>query len=426
MSPVVLVSLVICASTAVAETPREGLRAAAKAEGDADDGAPAPRSYDNRACGTIKGGGPLTCEAAYLGRLPPTSYTRTPPLLSPDGRSIAAYDGIEGLSLARLVDRASVQVASRYGIAAIGFLDNASTLAWLENSRELLSVRQKTDSHGFATSPLEPVRYRLDGKARSLPTLVHAAGPLDGIAWVGHAGMAIAEFGTKGEYYRPPREDPAPTLAIVDAIHGRVLQAIPFPPKDERGFLQRVMKLVVRQTTDGDVHAVLRLGNIGWFEWKQGQPLRPIALGGEPDVVAEAAIMPDGSALLIARALSANGPICEHNPECPPPAPQTGVVAELKSLSTGAVQWRITGTATAFSNPDPPAISPDGRYALITLPRLAGSGGANTALISMEDGRILQTIRNPWSSACAMGFTPDGRRAWVSGDGNIYVLRLKS
>jgi len=422
---VVFASLVICSSPAVAEPPREGLRAAAEAEGDADDGAPEPRSYDNRTCGTIKGSGPLTCEAAYLGRLSQMRFGGTPPLLSPDGRSIASYNVIEGLFLARLADRASVQAAGRYGIAGLGFLHDASTLAWHEKSRALLSVQRTTNSNGFATSALEPVLYGLDGKVRSLPILAHAAGPLDGIGWVGNAGMAIAEFGTKGEFYKPPREDLAPTLAIVDAMHGRVLQAIPLPPVDERGFLPRVRKLAVRQASDGSVHAVLRLGNLGWFEWRQGQPLRPIALGGEPDSVAEAAIMPDGSAVLIARALSASGIICEHNPNCPQPEPRTGAIAELQSLSTGEVLWRLDGTATTFSQPDPPAISPDGRYALISLPRQANGAGASTALISMRDGHILQTIINPWSSGCAMGFTPDGRRAWVSGGGNIYVFRLK-
>lgn len=421
----ILPPLALFVSTAGAEPTLDPTGRANAHDRSADAIVPIPRGFDYTACGKIDRSGPLACEAAFLSKLPPSSFSRTPPLLSPDGRSVAAYDFVEGLWLSEVAETATVHLAGRYGIAGLGLDTDAVTFAWHAGGRKLFALRRKTDSHGFATSSLEAVLFGLDGKVRPLPPLVHAAGPLDGIAWAGHAGMAIAEFGTKGEYDRPPREDPAPTLAIVDAMHGRVLQAIPFPPVDERGFLPRVSKHAVRQTTDGGVHAVLRLGNVGWFEWKQGRPLRSIAVSSGRDDVAELAITPDGSGLLVARALSANGVICEHNPNCPPPEPRTGAITELISLATGAVIWSLNGTATTFSNPDRPVISPDGRYALITLPYQSGSGGARTALISMRDGQILQTIMNPWSS-CAMGFTPDGRRAWVSGGSNIYVFRLKS
>jgi hypothetical protein len=421
----ILAPLSLFISSAGAEPTRDVMGPAKDPDRAAEAVDSVPRGFDYTACGKMERNGPLTCEATYLSKLPPSSFSRTPPLLSPDGRSVAAYDFVEGLWLTEVAETAKVHIAGRYGIAGLGLAYDAVTFAWHAGGRKLFALRRTTDSHGFATSSLETVLFGLDGKIRPLPTLVHEAGPLDGIAWVGNAGMAIAEFGAKGEFHRPPREDPAPTLAIVDAMHGRVLQAIPYPPVDERGFLPRVMKFAVRQAADGGVHAALRLGNIGWFEWRQGHPLRPIVLGGERDSVAHVAITPDGSSLLIARALSASGFICEHNPNCPPPTPQTGVVAELQSLASGEVLWRLTGTATTFSNPDPPAISPSGRYALITLPRKAFTAGASTALISMEDGHILQTVTNPWSSECAMGFTRDGRRAWVSGGGNIYVFRLK-
>jgi hypothetical protein len=57
--------------------------------------------------------------------------------------------------------------------------------------------------------------------------LKNVAGRLDGIRWVGGGGLALAEFGTKGHYYRPEHDDPTPSLAIVDGRRGRVLQNCP-------------------------------------------------------------------------------------------------------------------------------------------------------------------------------------------------------
>src|SRR3546814_20979345 len=47
--------------------------------------------------------------------------------------------------------------------------------------------------------------------------------------WVGNSGLALAEFGTKGNYYRPEHDDPTPTLGIVDGRRGKVLQTVPMP-----------------------------------------------------------------------------------------------------------------------------------------------------------------------------------------------------
>jgi hypothetical protein len=108
------------------------------------------------------------------------------------------------------------------------------------------------------------------------------------------------------------------------------------------------------------------------------------------------------------RGLSATGWICEHNPNCPPPEPQSGPIAELRDLTDGHLIWAITGTANQFSNDLDPAISPDGRSALISMPY--DRDGRKTALVSMADGRVVQEM----PIAGIAGFSQDGRSAWIN------------
>ena len=85
------------------------------------------------------------------------------------------------------------------------------SLAWATDSRSLWSVRQRIVSPGgWALSGLIPISIGHDGTIRELPALHHPAGPLDGILWVGGDGLALAQFGTHGGYYRPPHDDICP------------------------------------------------------------------------------------------------------------------------------------------------------------------------------------------------------------------------
>jgi len=94
----------------------------------------------------------------------------------------------------------------------------------------------------------------------------------------------------------------------------------------------------------------------------------------------------DGTKVLIMGNLSATGLVCEFKNPCPLPTPQSGMIAELREVSSGRLVWSITGTANKFSKSNLPAISPDDQYALITMP----GDHEYVALVSMTDGDVLQ------------------------------------
>jgi hypothetical protein len=71
------------------------------------------------------------------------------------------------------------------------------------------------------------------------------------------------------------------------------------------------------------------------------------------------------------------------------------------------------GTAVDFLRDEKPAITPDGRHALIALTPVE-RGRKGIGLISMRNGRILQRLDRPWSRECAWGFGDDGKSAWAS------------
>src|SRR3546814_16779549 len=62
-----------------------------------------------------------------------------------------------------------------------------------------------------------------------------------------------------------------------------------------------------------------------------------------------------------------------RRPECEERTPQSGAVADLWDVQTGRRLWSIAGTAYDFSQTYRPTISPDGRYALVSMPVGKGS-----------------------------------------------------
>ncbi|MDE8762545.1 MULTISPECIES: hypothetical protein [Rhizobium] len=110
------------------------------------------------------------------------------------------------------------------------------------------------------------------------------------------------------------------------------------------------------------------------------------------------------------------GESCDFQIPCPPPIPQSGVIAELREVISGRLIWSITGTTHLGSFSLIPAISPDDRYALITIPSEKNYVG----LVSMTDGSVLQRFEiSGWASP-TLGFSPDGKEAWItSGSGMV-------
>jgi hypothetical protein len=285
---------------------------------------------------------------------------------------------------------------------------------WASNSQSIYGVQQETErkSGGWATSQLSTVLISIDGSIRPLPPLQHPAGPLDGLLWVGNDGLALAQFGVRGDDYRPKHHDPEPTLAMVDAVHGQVLQASAIPVIERPGALpvKRIRSIDARLDKNGQMYALFLISN-AWFEWHQGEDMRPVAMPfGKAWPLAQFTIAPDLINVLVMHNLSAYGPICEGGKRlCPPPEPRSGTIASLHDIRSGRTLWEIKGKATDFSRSQKPAISTDGAYALINMPPDQGQEHI-IALISMDTGKIIKTIKSYGN----FGFTSDGHNIWAS------------
>src|SRR3546814_15594320 len=82
-----------------------------------------------------------------------------------------------------------------------------------------------------------------------------------------------------------------------------------------------------------------------------------------------------------------------RRPECEERTPQSGAVADLWDVQTGRRLWSIAGTAYDFSQTYRPTISPDGRYALVSMPVGKGSVRETIALVPIADGSEIQRDR---------------------------------
>src|SRR3546814_12210791 len=115
-----------------------------------------------------------------------------------------------------------------------GRYSKAPPFVWRNDSKAILGVRQDTmRPSGFALGPLSPIEIPNDGEPHPLPLLKDVAGGLDGMLWVGNSGPALAEFGTKGNYYRPEHDDPTTTPCIVDGRSGQGTPTVPKSPSQK-------------------------------------------------------------------------------------------------------------------------------------------------------------------------------------------------
>jgi hypothetical protein len=374
---------------------------------------------------TPKERGPLRLRRIDCLELPHGRFSGSPPRPPPDGRQYYTYDGISGLWVGTTdADAGPMNLTGSLAVEGIGY-SGIPAFAWSGQSG-LFGVRQATvKPSGFGLQPPEPIWISASGKIAALPPLTNSARRLDGLLWVGGSGLAVAEFDTRGGYYRPERNDPNPSLAIVDGRRGKVLQTVKVTlllgRRHVRDLDTRVSDIDA-QIDNGIVHALFRMGADTWFDWRQGSP--PVRAGLRfATVPGRFALAPGGRNVLVMNGLSASGVICERNPACPAPTPAKGPIAQLRDIRTGAVHWTLSGTAATFSNYQRPSISPDGRYALITLPPRA-DGHASIALVSMADGRVLQRVEPPSPGGYAMGFDDDGDRAWTSGGAVLVTYAL--
>jgi hypothetical protein len=407
--------------------------------------------------------GPLRLSVVSCVGFASSNFGVSDAMMSPDGERLARWHHgspapIEFVELER-PGRVSVfnRVSFRNLARGVGSISGTApdALAWASDSRSLWSVRQETmNPSGWALSGLTPVRIGLDGEVRVLPALRHPAGPLDGIMWVGGDGLALAQFGSNGSYYRPEHEDPAPTLAMVDAAHGRILStfrpdSIPEIRDQMRAHGLRVQGATANIGPDGRIRSVIQFGPWGerpsgiapgqnfepirhsgvWLIWDQGR--RPIAQTAPypDDRFNSLALSPNGSKLLVMRELQPAGIQVGCRIPCPnsqpPPTPVAGPIAEFLDVLSGRVIWRIRARVDRFwAQRAPPAISPSGRYGLIEMP--PEGGYLPVALVRIRDGQVIQKIApiRFGSYAQNFGFSADGRRVWLACGNSVLIYSL--
>jgi len=353
--------------------------------------------------------GPLLLKSVHCLE-PSTPRGLGSPQLSPDGNWLLLHGNYDEMWLTN-IHKANARSFRDGALARLPEV-GATSLVWAPDSRSVLGVKRETQRNGFSTGPLKPTLFSVDGSTQPLPEFTNLAGPLDELYWVGNTGLAIAAFGTRGDYYKPEHVDENPTIAIVDARNGKVIQAVAlaslpdFPSK-------RIFVVNGRLDSRGRVHALIAFPH-RWVEWNQGEAPRMAPLGEEKNIRTQFALAPDGKHVLMMQGLSASGPICEiwSRGKCPPPTPRSGSIAKLREISTGKIVWSIDGIARNFRNDNDPVISSDGRYALISIPAESGTVSTSViALISMADGKVLQKI-NHYSKA--FGFSSDGKAAWIA------------
>ena len=319
-------------------------------------------------------------------------------------------------------DKGSVLMSYPFDALFLEFRQTGFLFHWASDSRSIWGAHQpKTNPNGWAAGSLTPVFIGPDGAPQELPPLISDAGPLDGLLWIGGEGLALAQFGTRGDYYRPEHSDPNPTLAFVDVKHGRVLNSLvlkDFPKAvSAQGTPMVPLQIASILLPDGRPRVLFQWPSGYSLVWTQSSEPREISLPKLP-WGARIALAADGGRLLVSHPLSATGAICEYGNDekdsCPPPTPVTGKLAELVDIETGKTIWEISHTANRFEGYGEPVISPDGRYALIGVPQNDDYMRGNwliykkIALISMSDGKILQTMPS-FSSSYSMSFSTDGR-----------------
>jgi hypothetical protein len=318
-------------------------------------------------------------------------------------------------------------------------------IQWSADSRFLWGARQERmkPAGGWALSPLQPVRIALDGQASDLPPLEHPAGSLDALLWVGGDGLALAQFGTKGEYYRPKRDNPTPTYAIVDAAAGRVIDDLAVyeldPLLDPNRYPNTkwlTRHVLATKLPDGRVQALFDFSG-SWIQWTQGEAARAI-----PALPAARAysLSPDGKRVLLTKPEVPAGDVVivsecgrTNPPSCQPRQPRTMPLLSLRDVATGREIWSLARDFDVRDEFPQAAIGPDNRLALAGLvPPDVAEGEENStlysrrrtiALVSLVDGTVIQEVPAP-QGTYAMGFAEGGNAVWVQNVNSVTLYRI--
>ncbi len=362
-----------------------------------------------------KPAGPIILSAI---RCLPITRSGYPVSLSPDGSKIFSFHSIEGLWVGGLNQTdASHTFPGRVFSAVFG--NKTMPFEWLADSSEVIGVKQNSNDRGFVLGAQQPYLFTNAGRETRLPPLSHPNGPLDEVFWIGGAGLAFATFGTKGAYYNPEHEDPNPTISLIDAKAGEVLEAVETAAIPGLPSYKNLAAVASRVDRRGRARVLAAWVPDAWMLWDQGENPRILPIHHKT-ANASYTLSMDGTKVLIMGNLSATGLMCEFDDSCPLPTPQSGMIAELREVSSGRLVWSITGTANQFSSSNLPAISPDDQYALITMP----GDHEYVALVSMTDGYVLQRFRMPGWGSLTLGFSSDGKQAWITGGATMAFFNI--
>ena len=220
-------------------------------------------------------------------------------------------------------------------------------------------------------------------------------------------------------------DDREPRLELVDGKRQVVLQTAALSDFTEAKHAG-IYHISARIDPQGMMHAVFSLYSFGLgksYEWTQGGLPKNL-----PYVLyhwASVALTPDSKHLLVQHNLSASGAICEDDAYCPR-IPRRGTIVDLREVSTGRVLWEIKGMASDIARGYDPVVSPDGRYAIITIPstdgRMMNSRGT-LALVSVVDGNIIQHL-NGCPCDMTVDFTPDGKALNVRTPSSVSTYKF--
>jgi hypothetical protein len=175
---------------------------------------------------------------------------------------------------------------------------------------------------------------------------------------------------------------------------------------------------------DGKMRVLFDLSVGRWVVWTQGEAPRSLPSPYAGERWHRLTFSPDGSSVLVTRKLQ---PLTKCGPRpagCEAVGPPIeGAIAALHDLNNAAPLWTVRATVVAGKELPGPAISPDGKYALLGL--YPKDGRLPVALISMADGKIIQIIPAP-GDRFAMGFARGGQIIWTHAHGvtAIYDMRL--
>jgi len=322
------------------------------------------------------------------------------PIVSPDGRSIAFITSQSALRVLALesgkyVDHPVRTPPPQVAPAMIAW-DSGSTFLWAGSQHRLDPNVRVAPLPGY-----QPVATAGPGAVRMMPSLRAKQ-----LLWAGD-GYAIANLDNKA-------------FAIIDVEHGTVKDTLTFAEIDALRDVRRSESVNYSLNTnaaaarlpDGRVRLLLRAGQ--WVVWTQGEKPRVLPDPFPDDKEVWLVLSPDGSRVLVARQFKQQGSIpCapSQSGRCVFPTAPMAALAELHDLDSGKVIWTMRERVKIKVELSRPAISPDGRFALVAFP--AGDH-VGAAVVGMEDGRVRQELPSG-GPRFTFGFARGGQTAWTYG-----------